>query len=237
MALANPSYGLLILAAGVLCGSGSAWQGVLHDTLAPAGYSDDFVGYLGFANSLTVNVGAMVAGRLVGLPQLRRRLKLVILLSMALMLAAGLIWSLVCNEGGLPLLLLGLTAAMGIGNGAADPLFYELGAELTHPAPEGVSAGLLVFILNLTTLVMVCVPPGNGQIMNWLYLASIFLCCGCVLAVRERYNRPSDGAVAHDPSVAGSACLEEQGAVRTVRQHPVALTCRQVSDAAAPLCK
>ena len=47
--------------------------------------------------------------------------------------------------------LLSLVAAMGLGNGIAGPFFFELGAELTYPAPEGTSAGLL------------CVSASHGE--------------------------------------------------------------------------
>ena len=44
--------------------------------------------------------------------------------------------------------------------GLTQPLFFELGAELTYPANEGVSAGLVSGMLNAAGLVL-CVSPST----------------------------------------------------------------------------
>merc|ERR1712157_78441 len=43
----------------------------------------------------------------------------------------------------------------GAGNGICLPLFYELGAELMYPAKESTSGGIIVFILNGVSGVMI----------------------------------------------------------------------------------
>jgi hypothetical protein len=47
--------------------------------------------------------------------------------------------------------------------GATTPLFFELGAEVTFPSNEGVSAGLISGMLNLGGLVLLVRPaPPNA---------------------------------------------------------------------------
>ena len=42
-----------------------------------------------------------------------------------------------------------LIVASGMALGACLPLVYEIGAEVTYPAPESTSANIVVLILNL----------------------------------------------------------------------------------------
>ena len=61
--------------------------------------------------------------------------------------------------------------------GAADPLFYEFGAELTYPSSEAVSGAILVLIWNATSLVIIALPPSLGIGMNWVRAASFARSC------------------------------------------------------------
>ena len=89
-----------------------------------------------------------------------------------------------------------LRASDALAQGCADPLFYELGAELTYPASEAISGAVLVLVWNMTTLVVLALPPSLGRTMNWIWVAGIGACLLLVASVRERYLRPIDDALA-----------------------------------------
>merc|ERR1719473_2241434 len=81
---------------------------------------------------------------------------------------------------------------MGLGNGGANPLFYELGAEITYPVPEGTSAGVLVLIWNATSFIVIFLPKGIGLAMNWIFLGLIVFCMVLVASAKEKYLRPAN---------------------------------------------
>ena len=94
--------------------------------------------------------------------------------------------------------------------GLTQPLFFELGAALTYPANEGVSAGLVSGMLNAAGLVL-CVsdsfvlklPLSHGCFAcrlavlayippDWqsvLMTATVLVCALMVVPVREQYLR------------------------------------------------
>lgn len=195
LALRNKHYGALMLAAGILGGAGTGLNGVLYDILSPAGYSDRFIGYLGFARSLMLNCGSVSSGRAASSKFLRRRFKLLILVGLCLVEIAGVAWAFACTSRRSPFLITCVICCMGLGQGVALPFFFELGAELTFPVPAGTSGGILSFVWNAVAMVMIALPAGLGVNMNWVYLGLIGSSITLVGYVRERYSRPSDSVV------------------------------------------
>ena len=74
--------------------------------------------------------------------------------------------------------------------GATTPLFFELGAEVTFPSNEGVSAGLISGMLNFGGLVLLValgsIPPSwDGALIT----GTVLVCALLVVPVREVYLR------------------------------------------------
>lgn len=191
-----PNYGLLVLSAGVLAGGNCAWLAVIRDLLRPGIYKDQFVGLLGFINSLGANVGAIFGGAAAGQWRcLRKRFKTVIFIGLVVQLVTLVAWSLATSwdrTAASKTTLLLLMFAMGSGGGMTNPFFFELGAEITYPAPEGTSAGIYVLILNFTSLVFIFFSTSGGPTMNWIYVGLTIFGTFIVLAVREVRRRPAD---------------------------------------------
>jgi MFS family permease len=102
-------------------------------------------------------VGGLVFGYLMDQPSLRRRFKLV-LLSLSFTSCVFFLWfifslpSLIDHSPVLPssLTILGVSITLGgIALGGAQPLYYELAAELTYPVPEVISASFITLFNNV----------------------------------------------------------------------------------------
>ena len=103
------------------------------------------------------------------------------------------------SSGGppLPRSEMALVAALtlsGFFQGLTSPLFYELAAELIFPVKEGMSAGILVLLLNASAMVVIlCNNVLEGGSMNVIITGTV-LAVGLLvgLCVREDYRRPQD---------------------------------------------
>eukprot|EP00961_Rhodomonas_salina_P116344 1565757-Rhodomonas_salina.3 len=108
-----------------------------------------------------------------------------------------------------PLLIAALTLA-GFFQGVATPLAYELSAELIYPIQEGMSAGILVLMLNLSAFLMILLHSllDKGY-MNVIMTATIAAVLVNIIAVREEYKRPKNAAEQVQP--AGGLIRENVG--------------------------
>lgn len=148
-------YMVLVLAAGLLAGVMTAWQSLLQAILSSMDYNDTQIGYLGFANGLSGNLGSVCIGAISD-RWFQRRFKRTILLLLVWLFLTSLWFTLSLPalgsaEGILPASFISLTMAASLSGSvqsATSPLFYELCAELTYPVPEGTSAGFLAFLWN-----------------------------------------------------------------------------------------
>ena len=82
----------------------------------------------------------------------------------------------------------------GLFQGLTAPLFYELCAELTYPVTEGMSAGLLVLLLNASSGVLILLndylmADSMNVIMAATFAAVLIV---VMVGVREEYRRPRD---------------------------------------------
>eukprot|EP01047_Picozoa_sp_COSAG01_P058526 COSAG01_NODE_6909_length_3443_cov_13.005981_2_plen_97_part_00 len=81
--------------------------------------------------------------------------------------------------------------------GATTPLFFELGAEVTFPSNEGVSAGLISGMLNLGGLVLLVRPaPPNA----------------CWMRRRSAHSAGGAGGISGDPALLGWTTHHRHGA-------------------------
>ena len=96
-------------------------------------------------------------------------------------------------------LIISITLA-GFFQGLTSPLVYELAAELIYPVKEGMSAGIIVMLLNAAAGVTIFM---NGQIepgaMNLIMVMCLVLVALCVGAVKEQYNRPQNMKSSQSP--------------------------------------
>jgi hypothetical protein len=78
----------------------------------------------------------------------------------------------------------------GLFQGMLDPLLIELAAELSYPANESVSAGLLTLVYNATAVAVLSITPHLSiDFMNTIYTAVMALSGVLTLGIREEYRR------------------------------------------------
>ena len=77
----------------------------------------------------------------------------------------------------------------GLFQGSALPLVYESLAEITFPLPESLSASVLVQLNNATALILLFIPPGLYQLLNFLVLLSVGACTVMMMYVNIDYKR------------------------------------------------
>jgi FLVCR family MFS transporter len=97
-------------------------------------------------------------------------------------------------------LLLSVPATLaGFFLGATTPLFYELGAELTYPLGEGVSASMLTLFINLFSLLLLVISPYiPAKWMNSIMPFTAIGCLGLMMLVREQYKRADNDKMHRD---------------------------------------
>ena len=197
-ACSNHSFLLLVVAAGMVSGVAAGWQSLLNQILHF--YSDSTVGWLGFANGVSGNIGAVLVGT-VSDSLFRRRFKCVILVCLVIELVTLAYFTLSlpihnAKAGLLPHTFATLAVPIAIIGGAqsgVSPLMYELCAELTFPVPEGTSAGLLAFIWNLSSFCMIFISPViNANDINAIATGTVVVCIAMVCGVKEVYQRPQN---------------------------------------------
>ena len=158
--------------------------------------SETLTQWLGFGGNIGTWLGTLVIAPIAE-KFFERRFKLVLLLLFAAQLVLFGLYTISQPIGNHPALipssgtsLFVLFCAASTFLGATTPLFFELGAEVTYPSNEGVSAGLISGMLNFGGLVILFglaeIPP------TWdsaLITGTVLVCALMVLPVREVYLR------------------------------------------------
>ena len=198
----NVSMLCLLLAAGISSGSNAAWGGVLPQILqtepSPA-LSPFLAGVCGLLNTCGSMAGNILSG-VVADRCFQRRLKLLLQIVYILVTISNLWMTFTLPIANLskPFLdglsnPIGIACSMffaGLFQGGLDPLLMELAAELSYPANEGHSAGILGFTYNLSSLVVFFVAPFiANSTMNILYTAIFALTGLLIIPVKENYKR------------------------------------------------
>ena len=168
--LKNRSFFAVVLAGGALTGVYTAWSAILPSVVGiyfTLNQSASFVSCTRFAGI----IGGLWSGWLADRPMFRRRYKPLlcvflysafVLLSMFFLCSPSFIFKtpILPTDYVISLLVVGFA---GFALGACTPLWLELGAELTYPAPESTSAGLIILVQQIGTLVMLAVAPELAQ--------------------------------------------------------------------------
>lgn len=144
-----PGMMFLIGVAGFQAGSAAGWSGLLPDIIGPPLFDENFAGWVGCVNSAAGTAGVFFVG-VVADYYFQRNLK-ALLVWMFLFATVSSVWlALVLPSpfvgNGTVLAtsnatVIGSAGVVGFFQGACEPLFYEIAAELSYPLPEGTSAG------------------------------------------------------------------------------------------------
>ena len=217
--LLNPSFVVLILSIGIATGVYGVWSATLPSTLSRTSFSlQQSASFVTVTRSAGILGGAM-AGSIASLPFFRRRYKSLLCVSLYLSTVAFAIFTLTQPSIGIPYSVLPsnwyLLSFLAVGTagfflGAAIPLSYELGAELTYPAEEATSAAFITLVMQTASLVLLSITPTLAQAVTSPTKGTPVLTINSVMTitaatsmlllflVREHYNRLEAGqAYAH----------------------------------------
>jgi hypothetical protein len=200
--LLTPSFIFIVLAGGMNMGVYGLWSGVLTEVL-PAHWSDTQKGMFGLVNTIMSVAGGLAGGIITDLPPLRRRLKSVAVCSMFLATILFGIFAMsvpgVQNNGtwtngsgshhpssslNLNVIhidsratLMAICAAAGFVRGIADPLFFEISADVAYPAPAGTAGSILTFFYHVMLVISLSVPA--TFLNKWALLGTAMVMCCC----------------------------------------------------------
>lgn len=194
--LSNMRFLMIALAFSVPSGVMAGWSGVLDMILTPARVSQVDAGWIGFWSVLGGCVFGIAMARFAD--SIRGMLKLILVLMMAGASLASTWFTLTCLTR---LTHLPSTAAtlytscilVGIFINSSVPIFFELFIETVYPVPEGITCGVVVFLSNLVTgllLFFLTLNPKELLVwMNWCLTGSCIFSLVLILLFRESYDR------------------------------------------------
>eukprot|EP00727_Mastigamoeba_balamuthi_P005538 m51a1_g1603 hypothetical protein (512) ;mRNA; f:179899-181591 len=181
--------------AGVLCAFGAALARNIADQMTTAE-----IGWVGFGKGLASLLGNYAVGKIVDL-WFRRRMKAVCIAVYAFTGLTILWFSLIVPSvfSDRPLLptskglLFFVLALYGFAS-SADPVSYELAAEVTYPVTEGTSTGLIMSWCLLSLVIMLfALSSISAPWLNVIVCVTMFACAIGMLFVRETYKRQDVG--------------------------------------------
>ncbi|ETO18574.1 hypothetical protein RFI_18691 [Reticulomyxa filosa] len=181
----------------------------MQDMLHPIGLSDNLIGYLGLAVSVSSLCGGMIIGPISDQWFRRKLKKLLIILFFAAITSFAITFITIPSPWwtyGEPIeklqgdgqrdsrfgIVLVCVVLIGFFSGGIVPVFFEIVAELSYPVSEGTSGMCLVFVNNIASLMII----GIGSWLNTKYETIVSLCILVVcllvsISVKEVYKRDS----------------------------------------------
>lgn len=193
--LSNMRFLMIALAYSVPTGVVAGWAGVLDMILTPAEVSQVDAGWIGF--------WSIVGGCVVGVAMarfsdyIRGMLKLILVLMFAGASLAATWFTLTCltRLTHLPSTKATLYTScilVGIFINSSVPIFLELFIETVYPVPEGITCGVVTFLSNLFTgLLLFCLTFYLTELswLNWCLTGSCIFSLLLLLFFRESYDR------------------------------------------------
>ncbi|KAM6986315.1 solute carrier family 49 member 4 [Aplochiton taeniatus] len=193
--LSNVRFLMIALAYAVPTGVMSGWAGVLDMILTPANVSQVDAGWIGFWSIVGGCVFGIAMARFAD--SIRGMLKLILVLMMAGASLASTWFTLTCltRLTHLPSTAATLYTAcilVGIFINSSVPIFFELFIETVYPVPEGITCGVVTFLGNLVTgllLFFLTFYCTDLSWLNWCLTGSCLLSLLLILFFRESYDR------------------------------------------------
>ncbi|KAK5920447.1 hypothetical protein CgunFtcFv8_024255 [Champsocephalus gunnari] len=192
--LSNVRFLMIALAYAVPTGVIAGWAGVLDMVLTPAKISQVDAGWIGFWSTVGGCVFGVAMARFAD--SIRGMLKLILVLMLAGASLSSTWFTLTC----LSFTHLPSTAAIlytscilvGIFINSSVPIFFELFIETVYPVPEGITCGLVTFLGNLVTgllLFFLTFYCTDLSWLNWCLTGSCLFSLVLILFFRESYDR------------------------------------------------
>uniref|UniRef100_A0A671QKS9 Solute carrier family 49 member 4 n=1 Tax=Sinocyclocheilus anshuiensis TaxID=1608454 RepID=A0A671QKS9_9TELE len=193
--LSNMRFLMIALAYSVPTGVVAGWAGVLDMILTPAKVSQVDAGWIGFWSIVGGCVFGVAMARFAD--YIRGMLKLILVLMFAGASLAATWFTLTCltRLTHLPSTKATLYTScilVGIFINSSVPIFLELFIETVYPVPEGITCGVVTFLSNLFTgLMLFCLTFYFTELswLNWCLTGSCIFSLLLLLFFRESYDR------------------------------------------------
>ncbi|XP_035378914.1 solute carrier family 49 member 4 isoform X2 [Electrophorus electricus] len=193
--LSNVRFLMMALAYSVPTGVVAGWSGVLDMVLTPASVSQVDAGWIGFWSIVGGCVFGVAMARFAD--SVRGILKVILVLMLAGASLAATWFTLTCLTRLTHLLSTKATLytsciLVGIFVNSSIPIFFELFMETVYPVPEGITCGVVTFLSNLFTgllLFFLTFLSTELSWLNWCVAGSCLFSLLLVILFRESYDR------------------------------------------------
>lgn len=193
--LSNLRFLMIALAYAVPTGVIAGWSGVLDMVLTPAKVSQVDAGWIGFWSTIGGCVFGVAMARFAD--SIRGMLKLILVLMLAGASLASTWFTLTCLSSYTHLpstsaILYTSCILVGIFINSSVPIFFELFIETVYPVPEGITCGVVTFLGNLVTgllLFFLTFYCKDVSWLNWCLTGSCLFSLVLILFFRESYDR------------------------------------------------
>ncbi|KAJ0005980.1 hypothetical protein NQD34_015874 [Periophthalmus magnuspinnatus] len=193
--LSNFRFLMIALAYAVPTGVSAGWAGVLDMVLTPAKVSQVDAGWIGFWSVIGGCVFGIAMAKFAD--SIRGMLKLILVLMMAGASLASTWFTLTCLSQYTHLpstaaILYTSCILIGIFINSSIPIFFELFIETVYPVPEGITCGVVTFLGNLVTgllLFFLTFYCKEVSWLNWCLVGSCLFSLVLLLFFRETYDR------------------------------------------------
>ncbi|XP_057707737.1 solute carrier family 49 member 4 [Corythoichthys intestinalis] len=193
--LSNLRFLMIALAYAVPTGVIAGWAGVLDMILTPAKVSQVDAGWIGFWSTVGGCVFGVAMARFAD--SIRGMLKLILVLMLAGASLASTWFTLTCLSRLTHLpsnaaILYTSCILVGIFINSSVPIFFELFIETVYPVPEGITCGVVTFLGNLFTgllLFFLSFYCKELSWLNWCLTGSCVFSLVLILFFRESYDR------------------------------------------------
>ncbi|KAM4559070.1 solute carrier family 49 member 4 isoform 1-T1 [Odontesthes bonariensis] len=193
--LSNLRFLMIALAYAVPTGVIAGWSGVLDMVLTPAKVSQVNAGWIGFWSTVGGCVFGVAMARFAD--SIRGMLKLILVLMLAGASLSSTWFTLTCLSRVTHLpsttaILYTSCILIGIFINSSVPIFFELFIETVYPVPEGITCGVVTFLGNLVTgllLFFLTFYCTDLSWLNWCLTSSCLFSLVLILFFRESYDR------------------------------------------------
>jgi FLVCR family MFS transporter len=193
----NRSFVLLVCGGALIGGTYGAWTALFETIFEDENYSESESGWFGFCSNIAEIIGGLIISFVADQPRFNRSFKLIIMISYTFYFFS-ICWfnlsikSIFKDKSIIPSnrLTIGISVTLaGFFQGSSSPLIYESLAEFIYPAPESLSASILVQFINITSLILFFIAPNRSKLINFIILIIIFISIIFILLTKFVYKR------------------------------------------------